>query len=179
MALKNNRDLLPCPFFRFVRHFISIKLRLTVRKTWNRVKIGIFSPMTKKLDRWYWKTIGHLAYASSTFMHHFLVISEFNFELQSRNHVIGKILAIFCSCDLEITQMTFKNSRASPLCSFKPYASFHSHQCILISVTVRKRPNRVKFDDFVAPLWPWNFKNDLEKQYSTSSKPIQALCIIS
>ena len=101
MALKNNRGFLPCPFQLCVSFHSHqcIQLGLTVRKRSNRVKIGIFlSPMTTNLDRWHWKTIRHLSYmyASSTFMHHFLVISEFNFELQSRNAQIGSILAIFC-----------------------------------------------------------------------------------
>ena len=51
--------------------------------------------MTAKLDRWHWKTTGHITFASFSFMDHFLVISEFNFELQSGNAQIRSILAIF------------------------------------------------------------------------------------
>ena len=42
------------------------------------------------------KTIGHLSYASSSFMHHFLVISEFKFVLESGKAQIRSILEIFC-----------------------------------------------------------------------------------
>ena len=74
-----------------------IHLGLTVWKHSNRVKIGILlSPITLKLDRWHWKTIGHLPYASSSFMHHFEVINVLKFELQSGNAQIGPILVILC-----------------------------------------------------------------------------------
>ena len=44
-----------------------------------------FSRVTFKLDRWPWKTIGHLFYATSSFVHHFVPIAEFKLELQSGN----------------------------------------------------------------------------------------------
>ena len=120
MALKNNRDLFPCPFQLCVSFHSHqcIQLRLTVQKCSNQVKIVIFlSPMTTKLDRWHWKTKGHLSYASSTFMHHFIVFSEFKFELQSGNAQIRSILTVnfFASCDLEISQMTFNKANLSDL----------------------------------------------------------------
>ena len=99
MALKNNRDFLARPFQLYVsfNSHQCIQLGLTIWKCSNRVKIGIFfSTMTTILDRWHWKTTGHLSYASSTFTHHFLVISEFKFELQSRNSEILSILSICC-----------------------------------------------------------------------------------
>ena len=57
--------------------------------------------------------------------------------------------------------MTIKNHRAPLLCCFKLCTSFHSHCCIEIGVTVRKRPIWVKIDDFFSRLtlkfngWPW------------------------
>ena len=119
------------------------------------------SPMTTKLDWWHWKTIGHLSYASSSFMHHFIVISEFKFELQFRNAQIGSNLTIFCPRDIKISIMTLKNNRAPFLYPFKLYASSHSHWCIEIWVTFRKLSNWVKIDDFLPPVtlkfdrWPW------------------------
>ena len=41
--------------------------------------------MTLKFDGWPWKTIGHLFYATSSFVHHFVAIGEFKMELQSGN----------------------------------------------------------------------------------------------
>ena len=130
MALKNNRDLIPCPFQLCVSFHSNqcIWLGLTVWKGSIQVKTGILlSPMTTKLERWHWKTIWYLPYVSASFMYHFLVISEFTFELQSGNAQIRSTLAMFSSCDLEIPHKTFKNNRASLLYPFKLYASFHSH----------------------------------------------------
>ena len=41
------------------------------------------SRMTLKFDIWPWKTIGHLSYAASNFVHHFIANGEFKLELQS------------------------------------------------------------------------------------------------
>ena len=47
-------------------------------------KSAIFlSRVTLKFDRWPSKTIGHLFYTTSSFVHHFKAIGEFNLELQS------------------------------------------------------------------------------------------------
>ena len=110
--------------------------------------------MTLKFDVWPWKTIGHLYYATSRSMHHFVAISEFKLELQSGNAQFGSKSMIFLAVwpcnltdDLE-KHMTFQNNRAPLLCYFKLCASFRSHWWIQTSITVRKRPIWVKFDDF-------------------------------
>ena len=41
--------------------------------------------VTLKFDGWPQKTIGHLFYATSSFVHHFVAIGEFKLELQSGN----------------------------------------------------------------------------------------------
>ena len=41
------------------------------------------------------KTIGHLFYATSSFMHHFITIGEFKLESQSGNAQFGSNLTIF------------------------------------------------------------------------------------
>ena len=41
--------------------------------------------MTLKFDGWPQKTIGHLFYATLSFLHHFVPIREFKLELQSGN----------------------------------------------------------------------------------------------
>ena len=69
--------------------------------------------------------------------------------------------------------MTLKNNRAPLLCYFKLCASFRSHWWIQTGVTVRKRPIRVKFDDFYSRVtlkfdgWPWKTMGLL--YYATSS----------
>ena len=66
----------------------------------------------------------------------------------------GQKRRFFVLCDLEIWRMTLKNNRAPLLCCFKLCASFHSHQWIIVGVTVRKRSIWV--------VWPWNLTDDLE-----------------
>ena len=42
-----------------------------------------------QFDEWPWKTIGHIFYATSSFVHHFVAIGEFKLELQSQNTQSG------------------------------------------------------------------------------------------
>ena len=56
-----------------------------------------FSCVTFKLDRWPWKTIGYLFYATSSSVHHFVPIGEFKLELQSGNAQFGSKSTIFFS----------------------------------------------------------------------------------
>ena len=131
-----------------------IQTRVTVRKRSIRVKIGkLLSHVTLKFDGWLWKTIGHLFYVASSFVHHFVAIGVFKLELQSRNAQFGSKLMFFVPCELEIWQMTLKNNRAPLLCYFKLCASFRSRWWIQTGVTVRKRPIWVKIDEFLA-VWP-------------------------
>ena len=133
-----------------------IQTGISVRKRSIRVKIGVFlSRGTLKFDRWSWKTIGHLFYATLTFVHHFKDIGEFK-TLNS-----GQNRRFFVQSDLEIWWITLKNKRQPFLCCFKPCASFHSHLWIQTKVTVRKRSIRVKMGDLLSPVtlkfdgWPW------------------------
>ena len=98
MTLKNNRAPLLC-YFNFCASFHShwwSQTGVTVRKRPIWVKFDYFlSHVTLKFDGWPWKTIGHLFYASSTFVHHFVAIGEFKLELQSGNAQSGSNSTIF------------------------------------------------------------------------------------
>ena len=48
-----------------------------------------------KFDGWPWKTIGHLFYVASSFMHHFIAIGEFKLKLQSGNVQSGSNATLF------------------------------------------------------------------------------------
>ena len=64
--------------------------RPIVRKRPIWVKIGdVLSHVTLKFDGWPWKTIGHLSFAVSSFVQHFIAIGEFKLELQSGNAQFG------------------------------------------------------------------------------------------
>ena len=88
MTLKKNRALLLyyvklCAQFQI--HW-WIQTGFTVQKRSIRVEIGdMLSPVTLKFDGWPWKTIGHLFYATSSVVQHFVTIGEFKLELQSGN----------------------------------------------------------------------------------------------
>ena len=88
MTLENNRASLLC-CFKLCATFYShrwIQTGVTVRKHPIWVKIyDSFSRVTLKFDGWPSKTIGHLFYATSSFVHHFVAIGEFKLELQSGN----------------------------------------------------------------------------------------------
>ena len=98
MTSKNNR----APLLYYIKLCVSfqihrwIQTEFTVRKRSIRVKIGDFlSHVTLKFDGWPWKTIGHLFYYASSFVHHFTAISEFKLELQSGNAQFGSKLTNF------------------------------------------------------------------------------------
>ena len=99
VTLKNNRAPLLC-CFKFCASFHShwwIQTKVTVRKYSIQVKLGdLLSRLTLKFDGWPWKTIGHLFYVASSFMHHFKAICEFKLKLQSGNAQFGSKSAIFC-----------------------------------------------------------------------------------
>ena len=86
MTLKNNRAHLlfyikPCAS---LQSHQWIETWGTVWKRSIRVKISDFlSPMTLKFNGRPWKTIGYLSQASSSFVHHFIIICEFKLELWS------------------------------------------------------------------------------------------------
>ena len=98
MTLKNNRAPLLC-YIKLYASFHShwwIQAGVTVRKRPIWVKIdGFFSCVTLQFDVWPWKTIGHLFYATSSFVHHLVAIGDFKLELQSGNAQFGSNSTIF------------------------------------------------------------------------------------
>ena len=62
----------------------------------NWIQIVNFSArVSVKFDGWPCKTIGHLFYATSSFVHHFVAIGEFKLQLQSGNAQSGSNSTIF------------------------------------------------------------------------------------
>ena len=80
MTPKNNMAPLLC-YFKLCASFRShwrIQTGVTVWKCLIWFKIDdFFSHMTLQFDGWPWKTIGHIFHATSSFVHHFIAISEF------------------------------------------------------------------------------------------------------
>ena len=75
-----------------MHYFIAIgelKLKLQSGNAQVGSKSAIFSRVTLKYDGWPWKTKGHLFYAISSFVHHFVATGELKLELQSGNAQFG------------------------------------------------------------------------------------------
>ena len=119
------------------------------------------------------KTIGHLFYATSSFVHHFVAIGEFKLELQPETPYLRQNRQYLEPCDLAILRMTFENNRAPLLCYLKLYASFRSHWWTQTRVTVRKPTIWVKFNIFYLcdlDLWPLTLNFCMEVAFVLSNK---------
>ena len=141
MTLKNYRAHLLCysKLWASYHSHRSIQNGVTVQRRQIRVKMGNFLyHVTLKFDRWPWNIIGHLFYATSSFVHHFIPIYDIKMKLQSGNTKFGSKSAI--SCPVWPWNLTddFEKNWAPFLCYFKLRASFHSHLWIQNGVTVRK-----------------------------------------
>ena len=84
----------------FVHHFIAVNSNWSYSPEMpNFGQNWCFLSRTPlKFCRWPWKTIGHLFYATSSFVQHFVAIGEFKLELQSGNAQSGSNSTIFFSC---------------------------------------------------------------------------------
>ena len=86
MTLKSNRAHLLC-YFKLCASFRShwwVQTGVAVRNCLIWVKIDdFFSRVTLQFEGWPSRTIGHIFYATSSFVHHFVAIDEFKLELQS------------------------------------------------------------------------------------------------
>ena len=100
-----------------MHHFKSIsefKLELQPRNAQFVSKSTIFlSRVTLQFEVWPWKTIEHLFYATSSFVHHFVAIGEFKLVLQSGNAQFVLIWQFLEPCDLEIWRMTLNKAKAN------------------------------------------------------------------
>ena len=99
ITLKNDR----APLLNYIKLCVSFQIHRWIQTEvtlWKRsilVKIGDFlSLVTLKIDGWPWKTIWHLFYTTSSFVHHFKSIGELKLTLQSGNAQFGSKSAIFC-----------------------------------------------------------------------------------
>ena len=85
------------------------------------------------------KTIGHLFYATSGFVQHFIAIGEFKLESQSGNGQSESNSTIFSTAWPWNLTDDLENNRAPLLNNIKLYVAFHHHRWIQTGVTVRKR----------------------------------------
>ena len=124
-----------------------------------------FSPVTQKLYGWPSKTIGHLFYATSSFVYHFVVsIGALKLELQSGNAQFGSNLTILRAMrpwnlmdDLEKQKGT-SSMLLQALCIIS-YPLVNSNW----ELQSGNAQFRSKSMIFLA-VRPWNLTDDLEKQ---------------
>ena len=113
-------------------------------------------PCDLEIWRMTFKKIGHLFYATSSFVQHFIAIGEFKLELQSGNAQSGSNSTILAPCDLEIWRMTLKNKRGT-------FLKQHQAICIISSSYVNSNWSyspETKIGSW--PLWPWPLTSDLD-----------------
>ena len=106
--------------------------------------------LTLKFDGWPWKTIRHLFYTTSSFVHHFKAIGESKLKLQSGNAQFSSKSAIYCPVRPWNLTDALKNNMAPFLYYVKLCASFQSHRWIQTGVTVRKCSIWVKLGDILS-----------------------------
>ena len=81
----------------FVQHFIAIS-EFKLESQSGNAQFGsksFFVPCDLEIWQMTWKKIGHLFYATSSFVHRFVAIGEFDLELQSVNAQFGSKSTIF------------------------------------------------------------------------------------
>ena len=159
MTLKYNRAPLLycvklCASFQGHR---SILTGVTVRKRSIWVKIGYFSSrVTFKFDRWPWKPIGHLFYATSSFMHNFITIGESDACYSPETSNLGEYGCFF-------GRVTFKCDRWSwkTIGHISSATSSFVHHFIAIcefELELKSGNGWIWF----WPLWPWPLTSDLD-----------------
>ena len=119
------------PISSFVYHFIPIgefKLELQSGNTLFGSKSTIFfNRVTFKLDRWPWKTIGHLfmLLQALCIISYPLVNSNWSYSPETPD--LGQNQQFFELCDLQAWRMTLKNNRAPLLWYIMLCASYQCH----------------------------------------------------
>ena len=167
MTLKNNR----APLLYYIKLCVSfqihrwIQTKVTVRKRSIRVKIGNFwSCVTLKFDGWPWKTIGHLFYTTSSFVHHFIPIGDFKFQLQSGNAQFGSKLMIFFSrVTLKFDGWPWKTIEHL----FYATSSLVQHFIAICEFKLELQSGNAQSGSnstIFRAVWPWNLTDDLQKQ---------------
>ena len=167
MTLKNNRAP-PLYYIKLCASFKShmwFQTGVTVRKRLIRIQIDNFlSHVTLKFDVLPWKTIGHLFYVASSFMHHFIAMGEFKVNLQVGNAQFGSKSAIYCP----VWHWFLCGWPCETIGHLFYVASSFMHHFIAIGKLKQKlHSGNAQFGSKLAifcPVWPWNLTDDLEKQ---------------
>ena len=143
----------------------KLRLAYIVRKRpiWVKISVVLYR-VTLKFDVWPWKTIGHLYYATSSPMHHFLAIGEFKLELQCGNAQFGSKSTIFFSrVTLQFDIWPWKTIGHL----FYATSSFVHHFVAIGDFKLELQFGNAQFGSnstIFRAVWPSNLTYDLEKQ---------------
>ena len=140
--------------------------RPIVRKRPILVKIGdVLYRVTLKFDGWPWKTIGHLSFAVSSFVQHFIAIGEFKLELQSGNAPFGSNSTIVRAVRVALKFEVWPWKTIGHL-YYTTSSSMH-HFVAIGEFKLELQSGNAQFGSkstiFLA-VWPCNLTDDLEKQ---------------
>ena len=168
MTLKNNRAPLQC-YFKLCASFGShlwIQTGIIVRKWPIWVKIDdLLSRVTLRFDIWPWKTIRHLSYVASSFVHHFITIGEFKLELQSGNAQFGSNSTIFFFSRVTSKFDLWPWKTIGQL--FYATSSFAHHFVAIGEFKLELQSGNAQSGSnsmIIWAVWPWNLTDDLERQ---------------
>ena len=175
----------------FVHYFKAIsefKLELQPGNAQFGSKSMIFlSCVNLKFDGWHWKTIGHLFYATSSLLYHFIAIGQFKLGLQTGNTQFGSKSTIFVPWEIQTGVTVRKHPIRINIDDFLPrttlkfdgwpwktiwhlfYAtlSFVCHFIAVCEIKLESQSGNARFESKSAicrPVWPWNLMDDLGKQ---------------
>ena len=152
----------------FMYHFVAVgefKLELESGNAQSGSNSTFFkSRVTLKFDVWPSKTIGHLFYATSSFVHHFIAIGEFKLELESGNAQSGSNSTFFKSrVTLKFDVWPSKTIRHlfyATSSSMYHFVAIGEFKLELESGNAQSGSNSTLF----RAVWPWNLTDDLQKQ---------------
>ena len=117
-----------------------------------------------KFDEWPWKTIGHLFYATSSYVHHFVAIGEFKLESRSGNAQSGSNSMLFRALRPWKLINDLKKNREPLLFYCKLCAALGSHWWIQTGVKSPETPNLGQIRRFLEPcdleIWQMTLKNN-------------------
>ena len=164
--IKGHLFYITSSFVHHLKPFRWIQTGVTVRKQSIRVKIGYFlSRVILKFDGWPWKTIGHLFYATLSFVHHFKVIGEFKphgVAVQKRSIQV-KIGDFLSRVTLKFDEWPWKTIWQL----FYATSSFVHYFVAIGELKLEWQSGNAHFGSklmiFLA-VWPRNLMDDLEKQ---------------
>ena len=128
---------------------------------WIKISYVLYR-VTLKFDGWTWKTRGHLSFAVSSFVQHFIAIGEFKLELQSGNaQSRSKSTIFFCRVTLKFDRWPSKTIGDL----FNATASFTHNFVAIGEFKLDLRSGNAQFGSnstIFRAVWSWNLMDDLK-----------------